>query len=188
MFCEECGAAIRPGAMFCRSCGAMLEEQVRSSSRGAKGTNEQYPDSGRDRTATSRQTVIIPQQDGRVARKIATVVAVIVVAIILLMVVPLPIPWSVTLESSAVSPNGATIGDTDGISLSGSWSTTDGGSVTLVILNGHGLTVYSADASSGSFSLNASDPPYVATALSIFPETVQISGTCWAPIIPVGLP
>jgi hypothetical protein len=115
-------------------------------------------------------------------------VAVIVVIVILLMLIPLPLPFSTTLNTNGLNPAHAQIGSTDSVSISGSWSTTDGGSVTFAIVSDSGNTVYSADASSGSFSFNASNPPYTAGAYSVLPETVQISGTSWGPLIPVGLP
>jgi hypothetical protein len=115
-------------------------------------------------------------------------VGVIVLVILLLMLLPLPLQYSTTLQSSVVSPSYSQIGAANCISISGSWSTTNGGSVTFIVVDNSGGTVYSSDASSGSFSMNASNQPYMVAAMSLFPETVQVSGTCWGPLIQVGLP
>lgn len=121
-------------------------------------------------------------------RTVAYILVGIFLLVLLLMIVPLPLPYSTTLESSAITPNGSQVGSSDCVSISGSWSTTDGGSVTLVILDGKSAPVYTADASSGTFSFNASSPPYMVTAVSILPEVVDVSGVCWGPLISVGLP
>ncbi len=113
---------------------------------------------------------------------------VIILIVFLLMVVPLPLQFNTTLQTNGLNPAHAQIGTADSVSISGTWSTTNGGSVTFAIVSGSGATVYSADASSGTFSFNASNPPYTVGAYSILPESVQISGTSWSPMIAVGLP
>jgi hypothetical protein len=128
------------------------------------------------------------QRKSSAARTFGKVIVAIVVIVVLLMVVPLPLPYNTTLESSVVNPGYSQLGSSDCISISGSWSVASGGSVTLLIVNNNGGNVYDADASSGSFSFNAPSGPYMVGALSVLPEVVQISGTCWGPLIQVGLP
>jgi hypothetical protein len=122
------------------------------------------------------------------ARNVGIAVIVVILILFLLMVIPLPIPFSTTVETNALTIAHSEIGSSNCISISGSWSTADGGSVSFAIVSGSGTTVYSADASSGTFSFNATDPPYTVGAYSVLPETVEISGTSWSPLIPVGLP
>jgi hypothetical protein len=121
-------------------------------------------------------------------RTFAKVVIAIIVIVILLMVIPLPLPYNATLQSYALDVSRSQLASSSCVSISGSWSTNNGGSVTLGIIDSSGNSVYSADASSGSFSFSASNGPYMVGAYSLLPETVQVSGTCWGPLINVGLP
>jgi DNA-directed RNA polymerase subunit RPC12/RpoP len=148
------------------------------------------PDAATDAEAREdlyRKTRLITMGGGgstsHAARNIGIVIAVIVIVVLVLYLVPLPQSFSTTLDSSVVTPTGSELTFPQGSQVSGSWQTGDGGSVTLVILNGSGHDVYTADAVSGTFTFSANDPPYVVTAVSLLPETVSISGTFWAPIL-----
>lgn len=121
-------------------------------------------------------------------RTLGKIVAAIAVVILFLMLVPLPLPFNTTLQSYAVDVSRSQLASSNCVSVSGSWSTSNGGSVTFAIVNATGTVVYSADASSGSFSFGGFSGPYMAGAYSILPETVQVSGTCWDPVMNIGLP
>lgn len=122
---------------------------------------------------------------GRSAGKIA---AAVIVVFLLLLALPVPLPFGTTLAPNALNISYSQLGSSNCVSISGSWSTTDGGSVSFLIINSANSTMYSADASSGSFSFGGFDGPYVAGAYSLLPETVQVSGICWAPVLNIGLP
>jgi hypothetical protein len=111
-----------------------------------------------------------------------------VIILLLLMFIPLPLPYNATLQTNILNLAHSQIGSTDSISVSGSWSTTDGGSVTFTIVSANGSTAYTADASSGSFSFGETDPPYTVGVYALLPETVTISGISWGPLIPIGVP
>jgi hypothetical protein len=107
---------------------------------------------------------------------------------LLLMFLPLPNEYSASLATDGLNPQTTQLAPSDAISVSGSWSTIGGGSVTVAIVASGGVSVYASDASSGTFSLYSSGAPYMFEAYSILPEDVQISGTYWAPWINIGIP
>jgi hypothetical protein len=104
------------------------------------------------------------------------------------MFVPAPNGFSSSLATNGLSPQSTPLAPSDAISVSGSWSTTSGGSVTVTILASGGVSVYTSDSSSGTFSLNSSGAPFLFEAYSILPEDVQVSGTYWAPWVNIGAP
>jgi len=72
----------------------------------------------------------------------------------------------------------------NGAHVTGSFATTDGDSVTFEILDSNHNTVYSADASTGSFSFTASSPPYTFEAVTfLLSHTVDVTGSYSAPIL-----
>jgi hypothetical protein len=110
------------------------------------------------------------------------------VILVLLMFVPAPNEFSSALATNGLNPQSTQLAPSDAISVSGSWSTTNGGSVTVAVVASGGVNVYVSDASSGTFSLNSSGAPFMFEAYSILPEEVQITGTYWAPWINIGAP
>lgn len=115
---------------------------------------------------------------------VVVVVVVIVVALVCLYTIPISTNYSETLTAAATRYGIATFNPPSGAQVHGTWSTTDGGSVTLSIIASNGNTVYMADASSGSFSFTASSSPYTFTAGTlIFSHTVDISGHYTAPYL-----
>jgi len=118
------------------------------------------------------------------AISVVVVVVVIVVALVCLYTIPISTNYSETLTAAATRYGIATFNPPSGAQVHGTWSTTDGGSVTLSIIASNGNTVYMADASSGSFSFTASSSPYTFTAGTlIFSHTVDISGHYTAPYL-----
>lgn len=201
-FCDTCGSPLRPQARFCPQCGSTVQSGGPNFvpppisypppppppyAFDGQAFNPPPPPAQSARTEYSTGSNQTSAQN-HTARKVITAVVLVFLILFLLMIIPLPLPFSTTLETNGLTIAHSVLGSADGVSISGSWSTADGGSVSLAIINGNGATVYSADASSGSFSFNATDPPYTAGAYSILPETVQISGTDWSPLIQVGLP
>ncbi len=128
-----------------------------------------------------------PAEKSSAGRTAAKVVGVIVLILLLLALVPLPLQFSTTMQSYAVNPSYSTIAS-NCVSVSGSWSTSSGDSVTFAIENSAGTVLYTADAASGSFSFSGGSGPFVAGAYSLLPESVSVSGTCWWPVLNVGLP
>lgn len=108
---------------------------------------------------------------------------VVVIAIVILFVVPIPRSFSAQLSSSVGGGGRDTLSFPTGSQVSGSWTTNNGGSVTLTITDSSGGTVYSSDSSGGSFSFTASSPPYGVSAASIFAETVSVTGTYSTPLL-----
>jgi hypothetical protein len=124
----------------------------------------------------------------RAKRPYAKVVGVIVIIALLLVVLPLPLPFSRTLVTNGQTPARGQLSAIDCLWLSGTWSTTGPGTTTLVIVSADGATAYNDSLGFGTFSFYAPDAPYTAIVYSMDPVTVQISGTAWGPLIPVGLP
>lgn len=100
----------------------------------------------------------------------------------------MPIPYTDSFQSYLVNPQASPLGFPASVSISGSWSTATGNSVSLEILASNGSAAYRADASSGSFSLSFAGEPYTIEAYSVLPETVTVTGTSWSPIVNVGVP
>jgi len=182
VFCDQCGRYLPPVARYCPKCGAPIVSALAFQPRDPTG------DRSAPFRAGSGSGGPVPKPPRSPARTAVIAVSAVVVLILVLMVIPLPLPFNATLQTNALNVGRSQIGSSSSVSLSGSWSTADGGSVTFAIESAGGTTVYSSDAASGSFSFNASDPPYTAAAYSLLPETVQISGTSWSPLIPIGLP
>jgi hypothetical protein len=111
-------------------------------------------------------------------------VVIIVVAVVCLYTIPISTSYSETLSATASTNGVATFSPPSGAQVHGTWSTTDGDSVTLKILASDGNTAYSADSSSGSFSFMASSPPYMFEAVTtLFSHTVDVSGHYTAPYL-----
>lgn len=115
---------------------------------------------------------------------IIVVVVVIVVLLVVLFGVPISTSYSETLTATYSTDGVATFSPPSGAHVSGSFSTTDGDSVTFEILDSNHNTVYSADASSGSFTFAASSPPYTFEAITtILSHTVDVTGHYTAPLL-----
>ncbi|HEY1197983.1 MAG TPA: hypothetical protein VGG32_04580 [Thermoplasmata archaeon] len=111
-------------------------------------------------------------------------VVVIVVALVCLYTIPISTNYSETLTATVGSNGVATFSPPSGAQVHGTFTSTDGSAVSFEILSSNGNTVYSADASSGSFSFTASNPPYTFELLTIiFSHTVDVSGHYTAPYL-----
>jgi hypothetical protein len=121
-------------------------------------------------------------------RPYAKVAAVILIIVLLLLMLPLPLPFDRTLPTDGLQPVRAQLSTIDCLWLSGTWSTVGGGSTTLAIVSADGSVAYNDSLGFGTFSFYAPDAPYTAIVYSTAPVTVQISGTAWGPLIPIGLP
>ncbi|MCI4373011.1 MAG: hypothetical protein L3K02_05155 [Thermoplasmata archaeon] len=121
-------------------------------------------------------------------RPYAKVVGVILILMALLLMLPLPLPFSQTLVTTGQGSTRGQITTLDCVWLSGTWSTAGPGTTTLVILSADGAVAYNDSLGFGTFSFYAPDAPYTAIVYSVDPVTVQISGSAWGPLIPVGLP
>jgi hypothetical protein len=116
-------------------------------------------------------------------RNLAIVVVAIVIVVVALALIPVPRSFSEELNSSFADDGIATLSLSSACSVKGSWSTSDGDSVTLSIVDSNDVTIYSSHASGGSFNVAASSPPYTFSDSSDFSETVHISGTESCPLI-----
>jgi hypothetical protein len=211
-FCDQCGSALQPSSRFCPQCGAKSivttaaeyppqlpqAQSYSGASPSPPPPTTSSPDgqpwAAPPTTAPSPSTRpededgTVRREQSTVGRKVAIGVGVIVLILFLLMLVPAPNQFSSSLTTDGLNPQATPLAPSDAISVSGSWSTTTGGSVTVSIVDSGGLSVYTSDSSSGTFSLNSSGAPFVFEAYSILPEDVQVSGTYWAPWINIGVP
>jgi len=121
-------------------------------------------------------------------RPYAKVIGVILIVLLVLLILPLPLPFSRTIVTNGLSPARSQISSIDCLWLSGTWSTEGVGTATLAIVSAHGTVAYNNSLGFGTFSFYAPDAPYTAVIYSMYPVTVQVSGTAWGPLIPVGLP
>ena len=160
-FCPGCGSEVVASDSFCRRCG-----------RGLGAASPSAPYTTKKEASHWARNLVVG----------------LVLLLLFLLLFPLPIPFNTQFETYAVNPQAAPLGLPGSLSISGSWHTNNGGSVALAIVNGNDSTVYSADASSGSFSLGFAGEPYKIEAYSVFPETVTVNGTAWSPLLNVGLP
>ncbi|MGP8072615.1 MAG: hypothetical protein ACLPZM_05750 [Thermoplasmata archaeon] len=121
-------------------------------------------------------------------RPYAKIAAVIVIVFLLILMLPLPLPFNSTLVTNGVSSTRGQIGSIDCLWLSGSWSTVGPVPSTLQIVSADGSVAYINTLGFGTFSFYAPNAPYTAVIYSSQPDTIQISGTAWGPLVPVGLP
>jgi hypothetical protein len=124
----------------------------------------------------------------RAKRPYLKVAIVVVVILLLFLMLPLPLSFNRTLVTNGVNPVQSQITTIDSAWISGTWSTSGAGSTTLAIESADGAVAYNDSVGFGTFSFYAPDAPYTAIVYSTQPVTVQISGSAWGPLIPVGLP
>jgi len=116
------------------------------------------------------------------------VFAVVLIVLLILLMLPLPLPFNRTLTTSGPGSARGQLSTIDCAWLSGTWSTSGDGSATLVIVGADGTVAYNDSVGLGTFSFYAPDAPYTAIIYTGSAVTVQISGTAWGPLIPIGLP
>jgi zinc ribbon protein len=175
-YCTRCGQALSGGAQFCGRCGAAVRSPVQPPVQSGGASPPFAP----VMVGPGRPTPLV----GHAVRTIVVIVAVVAAVIIALAVVPIPHSFSATLNSSGLSDGIQTFTFPIGAQVSGSWSTTDGGSVTLSIFAPDSLAdVYDSDASSGSFSFTATNDSYEFDAFSLFSETTNVGGSYSSPLI-----
>jgi hypothetical protein len=104
--------------------------------------------------------------------------------VVALFTVPISTSFSDVLEASAGTNGVATLSPPTASHVSGTFTSTDGSSVTFEITDSNGNVVYSADANYGPFSFTASSPPYTLEVTTIFlSHTVDVTGHYTAPIL-----
>jgi hypothetical protein len=125
-----------------------------------------------------------PKRSHPVRNVVVIVVVVVVVVLVALLAIPISTPYSYSVTATYSTNGVATLSPPSGAKVSGTFTTTDGDSVTFEILDSGHSTVYSDDASYGSFSFTASNPPYTFEAITtILSHTVDISGHYTAPLL-----
>jgi hypothetical protein len=72
---------------------------------------------------------------------------------------------------------------TSNAQVSGTWSSSTGQPVTLIIIDSAGVHMSSSLGGSGTFAFVASDSPYAFVAVSALPDTVSVSGTSTGPLL-----
>ena len=114
-----------------------------------------------------------------------TVVGVFLAILLALYTVPVSTSFTEQLTATRNLRGVAYLDPPKGSSVSGTFTTTDGGSVTFEILTSSGNVVYSTDSNHGSFTFTASSPPYWFDATTTFlTHTVDVTGHYTAPILP----
>ena len=171
-----CGAPLQGGAKFCAQCGSTV-----SPITPATPVAPVYP--GYTSPPTSGPITPPSSSQSRTVVTVVIVIVVLLVIVVALAIIPFPHGYSYTLSSSALNNGVATLSVPAGSQVTGSWSTSSGGSITLTITDELGNTVYSADAASGSFSFTGSNSPYTFTASSLLSEDTSISGSYASPLI-----
>lgn len=126
-----------------------------------------------------------PPKRRHLARNLVVIVVVVVVVVLVaLLAIPISTSYSYAVTATFSTNGVATLSPPSGAKVSGTFTTTDGDPVTFEILDSGHSTVYSADASYGTFSFTASDPPYTFEAITtILSHTVDVSGHYTAPIL-----
>jgi hypothetical protein len=112
-----------------------------------------------------------------------------IVALLLLLVALFTVPFTTSFSTQFTSvefvPASGVYSFPDGSFVSGSWSTSDGGSVTFTILAGGGQALSSVNGAQGVFSFTATDSPYEFRATSVAEENVSLTGNYRSPLLMV---
>lgn len=158
VFCPSCGATSPPGSNFCVGCHRHL--------RVVRSTGPPAP------TSSSHRAII-------------AVLVLVIVVLLLLFVIPLPYPFSFAISNPGSAVSSTCIDHTfqAGAAVSFTWSSADGSSVTLSVVDPAGHTVYTDDASTGSGSFTAQGSSYQICIYDWNAASVTGSGTADAPFL-----
>jgi hypothetical protein len=106
-----------------------------------------------------------------------------VAIVVVLALVRSQYPYADHFTAAGFSAAGTTLSPPKGSSVSGSWATSNGGSVSFQILDSQGNVVYFSEGSTGDYTFTASSPPYAFEALSTSTVTVYVWGNYSYPLL-----